>query len=93
MQVLSAAVAANAPEPEVKSFGAERTSQLIQQGGTPEAVRPGACDVYASHNVACTRPWRLAYLECYSMEIKSKLAYHTAHFLACVKALFYQPST
>lgn len=52
--VLSAAVAASmiasppvalaararAPEPEQKSFGAQRTEKLIQDAGTPEAVRP-----------------------------------------------------
>jgi hypothetical protein len=30
-----------APEPEQKSFGAERTKKLINETGTPEAARPG----------------------------------------------------
>jgi len=36
------AARARAPEPEQKSFGAQRTEKLIQDAGTPEAVRPGA---------------------------------------------------
>lgn len=43
---LSASAAASAPEPERRSFGAERTAKLIEESGTPGAVRPGrACGV------------------------------------------------
>lgn len=51
MQILSAPAAMAIPEPEKKSFGAERTEKLINELGTPNAARPGMCSKIDCHTM------------------------------------------